>query len=100
MPNFLRSSFHSFFVKVGDLLAVHVDLSPVVVEEADDAFDEHALAGAASPDDHHGLAALDFQVHPAQDMVFAEGLVRSLELRSSFADSEQLLAGFPRNHVF
>jgi hypothetical protein len=51
-----------------------------MVEQADDAFDENALAGSTSPDDHHGFAAFDLQIRPAQDMVLAEGLINVLDL--------------------
>ena len=99
-----KSGYEDHFAIVGGFLQVRPDKVVVMAEEADDTFDENALACAAPPDYHHGLAAFDFQVDPAQDVVLAKGFEDPFELNhglSRFGETDffaEYFTVFCRNH--
>jgi hypothetical protein len=65
---------------VGQLGAIHHDLSALVVLQAVDAPDEGGLARARRAADHDPLAAVDGEAHVPEDLERAEPLVHVPEL--------------------
>ena len=60
---------------VGHVKPVDGDRALIGRHEAEDRLDEDGFPGAGAADDHHAGALGHMQVHPAQDVVGAEGFV-------------------------
>ena len=71
-------------VAFGGVLAVDHDQPAVGFDKADDALDQHRLAGARSADDHHALALGDRQVDTVKNGLGAEGFMQVLDLDHGF----------------
>ena len=60
------------------VLARHHHGAAVGLQQADEVFQQHALAGAAAADDGEHFARHDVEVHAAQHDLSAEALVQPL----------------------
>lgn len=72
---------HDFFAlatrHLGDFLAIDLDRAGVRRDDAQDAFDQHRLAGARAADDDHRFADADVEIEAVQDHFGAERLLQS-----------------------
>ena len=59
-----------------DILAVDLDAAGVGLDQAEDAFQQHRLAGAGAADHHHGGARHDVEVDAVEHELVAEALCR------------------------
>ena len=55
------------------VLAIDLDHAGVGFENAEDAFDQHRLAGAGPADHHNRFAGGDIEIDAAQHLLFTEG---------------------------
>ncbi len=65
-----------------DVLAIDPDFARVGPHQADQIFQQDALAAAAAADDHERLAGRDAQVDPAQNFLRTDALFQVLARRS------------------
>jgi len=62
-------------IEDSDIHPIHINLSSVGFEKADDMLEKDALPAPALTDDDQGFSIFELQVYPSQDFVFTERLM-------------------------
>ena len=68
------------FVQAHNVFAVNEHRAAVGPEQGDEVLEQHTLAAAAAPNDHHGFAPFNPQADTIQDEVVAEALFQIPDL--------------------
>src|SRR5687767_13590024 len=94
---------HDLFALAGrharDLVAVDLDRALVRLHQADDALDQHRLAGARAADHHQRLALRHVEVEVPQHHLAAEGFAQSPDLDFEVAAHRRTIAYEEASHT-